>query len=191
MYTIVDGVDYGPLAQLIGKWMGKRGLDKAPEPDGVERTAFIDELIFSPAGPANNAEEQDLVAVRYHHVVRKIENGCIFHDQIGHWLYDPSTNQVMHSLTIPRGVCLLAGGSVISKEGVTTFDVKAELGSDTFCIAQSPFMLEKAKTKAFHMTLSIQGHEMSYKETTFLNIYGRDFDHVDKSTLQKIVYDQD
>jgi len=191
MNTLIDGVDYGPLFSLIGQWIGTKGVDVAPEPNGVERTSFIDELIISPSGPATNAEEQNLVSVRYRHIVRKEENGLVFHDQIGHWLYESATNLVMHSLTIPRGVCVLAGGTVSQQEGVTHFNVKAEAGSDTFGVIQSPFLLDKAATKAFEMTLTVKNNEMSYKETTALHIYGRDFSHVDKSTLKKVTYDLD
>ena len=191
MNTIIDGVDYGPLAQLIGKWIGKIGLDKAPEPDGEEATAYIDELTFVAAGSANNAEQQNLVAVRYHHLVRKKESDLIFHDQIGHWIYEEATGLVMHSLTIPRGVSVLAGGSLSQNGDHTTFDVKAELGNETFGVLQSPFMLEKAKTKAFHMVLNVEGDKMSYRETTSLYIYDKDFEHVDYSTLKRLTYDID
>jgi len=190
MNTKIDDVDYGPLARLLGKWIGVRGLDIAPdinaEPD---KFAFIDELTFTPSGPAENAEEQQLVSVRYHHVVRKKENGLIFHDQIGHWIYEPKTNLVMHSLTIPRGVCLLAGGSVTETEGETVFEVEANAESKTFGIVQSPFMLDKAKTNRFQMRLMVKGNEMNYHEITSLFIYGKDFEHVDESQLKKVTYD--
>jgi len=52
-------------------------------------------------------------------------------------------------------------------------------------------MNEKAKTKAFEMSLSLEGDTLSYKETTYLHIYGVDFDHVDKSSLRRVTYDQD
>lgn len=191
MNTVIDDVDYGPLAQLLGKWRGVRGTDQALQPEGEERTAFLDELEFSTSGAACNADEQHLVAVRYHHIVRKKDNGLIFHDQIGHWIYEPSTGLVMHSLTIPRGVCVLAGGSIAQQDGKTTFTVSASSGSKAFGIVQSPFMLDNAVTKAFKMSLIVDADEMSYTETTQLHIYGKDFDHVDESRLQRLTYELD
>jgi len=190
MNDVIDGVDYGPLAQLVGKWIGEKGLDKAPDANAEpDNSSFSDELVFTVAGPAENAEEQKLVAVKYHHVVRKRANGLIFHDQTGHWIYEPSTGCIMHSLTIPRAVCLLAGGQLEQKANKTIFDVAAKAGSDTFGIVQSPFMVAKARTTAFHMRLVVQGDEISYQETTSLHIYGKDFDHVDKSRLTRVAYD--
>ena len=192
MNTLIDDIDYGPLAQLIGKWIGQKGLDIAPETDGSEENnPYIDELEFKAAGAAENAEQQQLVAVLYRHIVRKQENGLIFHDQIGHWIYEPATGLLMHSLTIPRGVCLLAGGEINKKDDEYHFNVKASAGSDTFGISQSPFMLDKAKTKAFEMNLRVKGDQMSYEETTSLHIYGKDFEHIDTSSLTRSKYDVD
>jgi len=192
MNTIIDGVDYGPLAQLIGRWVGQNGLDNAPDANAKpDLSGYTDELTFIAAGAAENAEEQQLVSVRYHHLVRKNENGLIFHDQIGHWIFEPATGLVMHSLTIPRAVCVLAGGSIVQNGEKTSFDVSAKAGSETFGIVQSPFMVEKAKTKAFHMHMSVQGNTLTYQEITSLHIYGKDFEHEDKSTLMRISYDLD
>ena len=189
MSTVIDGVDYGPLHQLIGSWRGEKGLDVAPEPDGEDKHAYYDEITFAPSGAAENAEEQNLVTVRYHQVVRKRNNGKIFHDQIGHWIYEPATGMIVHSLSIPRAVCVLAGGELQQNGDETIFDVKATAGDDAFGIVQTPFMLEKAKTTAFKMTLKITGDTLSYEETTSLDIYGRQFEHTDGSELIRVVYD--
>jgi len=137
MSSIIDEVDYGPLAQLLGKWVGNKGLDNAPDADAnPDETSFSDEMIFTISGPSENAEEQNLVSIRYHHVVRKLENGRIFHDQIGHWIYEKKTNIIMHSLSIPRAVCLLAGGEYEESGGVSIFNVEAKAGSQTYGIMQ-------------------------------------------------------
>lgn len=190
MSSVIDGVDYGPLAQLLGKWVGTKGLDNAPDADAnPDKTAFTDEINFTVAGPAENAEEQELVAIKYHHVVRKIENGLIFHDQIGHWIYEPSTNNIMHSLSIPRGVCLLAGGKYKESNEEGLFNVEAKQGSNTFGIVQSPFMIDKAKTTAFRMALSVKNNELKYREIMSLEIYEKKFEHSDESILHRVTYD--
>ena len=189
MSTVIDEIDYGPLAQLIGKWVGNKGLDNAPDANAnSDKTMFTDEIVFTVAGSAENAEEQNLVSIKYHHVVRKLEDGHIFHDQIGHWIYEKSTNIIMHSLSIPRAVCLLAGGEYQESNDESIFDVEANAGSQTYGIVQSPFMLEKAKTKVFKMNLSVKGNELSYREVMSLHIYGKDFEHTDKSTLFRVTY---
>lgn len=190
MNTIIDDVDYGPLAQLIGKWIGNKGLDIAPDSNAnPDKSAFSDEITFTPSGPSENAEEQNLVSIKYHHIVRKLENGRIFHDQIGHWIYEKRTNIIMHSLSIPRAVCLLAGGEYEENNGTSIFNVEAKKGSQTYGIVQSPFMLEKAKTTAFKMNLTVKGNQLNYREVTSLHIYGKDFEHIDESTLFRVMYE--
>lgn len=192
MSTIIDGVDYGPLAQLIGKWVGNKGLDTAPDANAnPDKTTFTDEMVFTATGSVENAEEQNLVSIKYHHVVRKLENGHIFHDQIGHWIYEKNTDTIMHSLSIPRAVCLLAGGKYQENSGESIFNVEAKAGSQTYGIVQSPFMLEKAKTKAFKMNLSVKGNELNYNEVTSLHIYEKEFEHTDSSTLFRVTYEQE
>ncbi len=192
MSSIIDEVDYGPLTQLLGKWVGNKGLDTAPDADAnPDKSPFSDEITFSVSGPAENAEEQNLVSIKYYHVVRKLENGRIFHDQIGHWIYEKSTNIIMHSLSIPRAVCLLAGGEYKEEDGASIFNVEAKAGSQTFGIMQSPFMLEKATTKSFKMNLTVKDNELKYREVTSLHIYGKDFEHTDESTLTRITYEQE
>jgi hypothetical protein len=190
MNSIIDGIDYGPLAQLIGRWSGNKGVDTAPDNEAnTDESKFTDELTFTVAGSAENAEEQQLVSVKYHHVIKRAENGLIFHDQIGHWIYEPSTETVMHSLTIPRAVCVLAGGKFKNINGESVFNVEAQAGSETFGILQSPFMIEKAKTKTFKMELSVKNNELKYREVMSLHIYGKDFEHTDASILHRVTYD--
>ena len=86
-------------------------------------------------------------------------------------------------------VAVLAGGTLQQTGEETLFEVEAPAGSDSFGIVQSPFMLEKARTTAFKMRLSIRGDEMTYEETTSLDIYGRQFEHTDGCTLQRVIYD--
>ena len=192
MDSVIDGIDYGPLAGLLGRWSGSRGMDVSPDNQAQDdKTAFNDEITFRVAGVAENAEEQQLVGIRYRHVVRKSSSGLIFHDQIGHWLYEPKTRTIMHSLTIPRGVCILAGGKLTTEGRALVFDVSATAGDDTFGVLQSPFMKDKARTKAFTMKLVLEDDALSYQETTSLHIYGADFEHVDASKLQRITYDPD
>ena len=86
----------------------------------------------------------------------------------------------MHSLSIPRAVCLLAGGKYQENNGESILNVEVKAGSQIYGIVQPPFMLEKAKTKAFKMNLSVKGNELNYHEVTSLQIHEKDFEHIDK-----------
>ncbi|CAM2064519.1 FABP family protein [Sulfidibacter corallicola] len=181
-------VNYGPLAALIGTWQGDKGLDLSPEPDGTEENPYYETIEFQAGGDLENAEKQTLAIVPYTQIVRRKSNDEVFHHEVGYWLYDAEADLVMHSLAIPRAVCVLAGGShkgEASGENGLVLDVSAKLGDPDWGILQSPFMRENAKTVAFSHAITIKGDHMSYRETTYLEIYGKSFDHVDSNELTR------
>lgn len=180
-------IDYGPLAGLIGTWKGDKGLDVAPEPDGVEETPYYEVIVFEAAGDVENYVVQRLAIVRYHQVVMRKSNGEVFHDQLGYWLWDRASKTVIQTLTIPRGVCVTAGGTATgSAPGPIVLEVRAALGDRDWPVAQSPFMRDHASTVAFHHTLTLEGDRLRYAETTTLDIYGQPrFAHEDANELQR------
>ena len=113
-HTVIDGIDYGPLAALLGTWRGDKGIDVAPEPDGDERSPYYETIVFTAAGDVTNAEAQTLAVVSYHQVVSRKSNDAVFHDQVGYWLWDSSTNGIVECFVIPRGVGVVAEGVLAS-----------------------------------------------------------------------------
>lgn len=184
---MIDGVDYGPLACLIGVWRGNAGLDIAPEPDGDEHNPYYETIVFDAAGDVANAERQTLAAVRYHQSVSRKSDEKVFHDQVGYWLWDQSSSLVMQTLTIPRAVSLLAGGAATKRDGKTVFEVRAASGDAEWGIIQSPFMQERARTTAYRLRLKVAGDRMSYRQTSLLDIYGRHgYEHTDENRLRRV-----
>jgi hypothetical protein len=180
--------DYGPLKLLIGTWEGDKGSDFAPEPDEDATSPYYETITYEGAGDVDNADEQELVIVRYHLSVRRKSNDETFHDQVGYWLWDKENQTVMHSFTIPRGLCVLAGGKFDAKkssDSEITLKVAAKPGEE-WGVIQSHFMIKKAKTLEFRQELKVSKDELSYSQTTVLDIYGRNFDHTDKNILKRI-----
>lgn len=188
--TTIDGIDYGPLAVLIGTWKGDKGVDVAPEPDGDERNPFYEVIVFEAAGDVTNAEQQKLSIVRYQQSVMRKSNDKEFHNQVGYWLWDPADNTIVECFTIPRAVAVVAGGKAeppASLADEVVLQVDAETGSMEFGIVQAPFMFEQAKTTAFTHTLTVKGDQMQYSQSTTLDIYDyKSYDHKDVSTLKRV-----
>ena len=184
MDTVIDGIDYGPLACLVGTWQGDKGTDIAPDPAGQEENPYDEILRFEAIGDVTNANTQRLSALRYHQVVSRKSDRKVFHNETGYWMWDASAGVVMHSLAIPRGVCVLAGGKAAPGDR-TVLEVKAALNDKDWGIVQSPFMRDKAKTTAFSHRISVDGDRLSYFETTTVEIYGKTFEHTDANTLKR------
>ncbi len=181
----VMAVDYGPLRGLIGVWKGDKGMDVSPEPDGREENPYFETITFVAAGDVTNAESQNLAIVRYHQVVCRQSNGEVFHDEIGYWLWDSRADFVMHSLAIPRAVCVLAGGKAVRDGDSTKLEVAAAADSADWGIVQSPFMRDNARTVEFRHSIEVSRDRLSYRETTVLDIYGKTFDHTDENELTR------
>lgn len=181
-----DIVNYGPLSLLIGTWQGDRGMDIAPEPDDVEKSPYYETITYEAAGDVTNAEEQVLAVVRYHQVVSRKSTGKVFHDQVGYWMWDSATNVVMHSLVIPRATAVIAEGSATEANGEVTLSVKTLNQEGVNNIAESMFMADKARTIGFSMELKVSKDQLSYNETTLLDIYGKkSFEHTDRNKLTR------
>jgi len=180
--------DYGPLELLFGTWKGDKGEDFAPEPDEDALSPYYETIVIERAGDVDNADDQLLAIARYHISVRRKKNDETFHDQVGYWLWDKENEIIMNSFTIPRGLCVLAGGKFDAKKANNpriSFKVAAKEGEE-WGFAQSPFMKEKAKTLEFTQKLTVTKDMLSYSQTTVLDIYGRIFEHTDFNALKRV-----
>jgi len=175
--TMIDGLEFGPIAGLIGTWHGDKGVDVAPGEKAPAVAPYFETITVEVVGDVTNAGEQKLVALSYHQEVFRKSDGKKFHDQIGYWIYDAKNKEVHHTISIPRAVTVVASGQV-SKDGVITVATSSE-------IAQSQFMLDHAKTNKFEMTVTVKDNSLRYSMTTHLDIYGKAFPHTDVNVLTR------
>lgn len=177
----------GPLAALAGIWEGDKGDDIAPSDDrGVENNKYRERLTLLPFGPTDN-HEQKLYGLRYSTFAWRIGEPDSFHEETGYWLWDAASHQVMRCFIVPRGITVLAGGTVApdAKE----FTLSATLGSQTYGICSSLFLDREFKTVRYDVTVKIHGPgEFSYDETTQLQIPGQQkiFLHTDCNRLRRV-----
>jgi len=177
----------GPLASLAGVWEGDKGADVAPAGDrSTERNAFRERLTFEPFGPVNNHEQQ-LYGLRYSTVAWRLGEEAPFHEETGYWLWDASAKQVLRCFIVPRGVTVLAGGTV--EPDATTFDISADAGSDTYGICSNKFLDREFKTVRYELSITVHDHEsFSYREDTQLKMKGQPniFHHTDANTVKRV-----
>ena len=184
--TTSTEADYGPLTALIGTWQGDKGLDIAPGPEGTENNPYYETIEYSACGNITNAETQVLAALYYRQIVKRKSNDGVFHDQTGYWMWDVARQLIMHSLSIPRGVCVLAGGRYSGSKaptGEVIIEVTAQADDVDWGIIQSPFMAGNARTTTFSQSIAVGNGKLSYTQTTMVDIYGNTFEHTDKSEL--------
>ena len=171
---------------MAGVWEGARGLDVKPKAEGPKKQAYVERLALHPIDPQTNGP-QLLYGLRYHVHIVKPDQVKTYHEQVGYWLWEPATGTVIHTLTIPRGQTVMAGGTVAPD--ATEFELLATQGSATYGICSAPFLDHAFKTVEFRIKVSF--HEdgtWTYDEDTVMMIKGQaePFHHRDKNTLRKI-----
>jgi hypothetical protein len=192
IYTEPGSVDLdtlrnlGPLRGMAGVWQGQRGLDVKPKLDGPRKQAYVERMELQPIDPQTNGP-QLLYGLRYYTHVTKPDQIKTYHEQVGYWLWEPATGTVIHTLTIPRGLVLMATGKAHADD--TSFEVVATHTDANFGIRSTPFLDYAFKTDAFRIKVSIHTDgTWAYEEDTELLIHGKaePFHHTDRNVLSKI-----
>lgn len=177
----------GPLAALAGVWEGDKGDDVAPSDDrGTERNKFRERLVLEPIAPVNN-HEQTLHGLRYATTVWRIGEQAPFHEEVGYWLWDPKDKQVLRCFIVPRGIAVIAGGTV--EPTARAFALAADVGSATYGICSNRFLDREFKTVRYEVNVTIHDADtFAYDEDTQIRITGQDqlFHHRDKNTLKRV-----
>ena len=177
----------GPLAVLAGTWEGDKGGDIAPDDDrSTEHTKFRERMTFDPIGRVDN-HEQTLYGLRYATTAWREGEDDPFHEEGGYWLWDAANEQVLRCFIVPRGVTVLAGGTVAAD--AKSFELAADVGSDTYGICSNKFLDVEFKTVHYELTVSVHDQgSFSYKEDTHLRMKGRDelFHHTDENTMRRM-----
>jgi hypothetical protein len=176
----------GPLAPLAGIWEGTSGRDRHPVAEGEGQDGFEERYELQPIDPQTNGP-QLLYGLRYHTHIRRPGAAATFHDQVGYWLYEPATETVMLTLTIPRGQVAMAAGQ--ARRDARAFEVVSVAGSPAWGICSNPFLLQSFKTEEFRMKVTVHDDgTWTYEQDTVLRIRGRaePFHHTDRNTLRRI-----
>jgi len=176
----------GPLRRLAGSWEGPKGHDINPKAEGPENRDYIERMVFEPIDPQANGP-QLFYGLRYHIHINTSEEDITFHDQVGHWLWEPATGLILQSLSIPRGQVALASGQGAPDDNRIV--VTAERGSTENGICSTAFLEYAFRTDRYQLevTFSPDG-TFSYVSETTLAVRGQaePFIHRDRNTLTKV-----
>jgi hypothetical protein len=179
-------MNLGPLKYMAGTFEGKKGKDVNPKAAGPERNSYTEVIRLEPMDPQKNGP-QYFYPLRYHQLVNKPGEDGIFHDQVGHWLWEPATNTIIQTLSIPRGQVAMAMGK--AKPNATAFELHARRDTTVNGICSGPFLEYAFKTLEYSIKVEILSeNSWSYGMDTLLEVYGykEPFHHTDKGTLIRI-----
>jgi hypothetical protein len=176
----------GPLRRLAGIWEGRKGLDLNPKAEGPERREYVERIEMQPIDPQANGP-QLFYGLRYHVHILATDEDATFHDQVGYWLWEPTTGLVMQTLAIPRGQVALAGGQ--AAPDAQRFTVAARRGETEYGIASTAFLEHAFRTESYALEVTFEADGgWSYVSDTMLAVRGQaePFRHRDRNTLAKV-----
>ncbi len=181
----------GPLALLPGIWEGSHGTDVAPSDEEAtymetKTSPYRERMEFELTGQVDN-HNQTLFGLRYRTTAWRIDQPDPFHEEVGYWMWDSASEILLRSFMPPRGMAILAGGTVA--KDASRFTLEATAGSETFGICSSPFLLKEFKTTKYVFNFEMRDENtIHYSQTTFLKMKGREslFDHSDQNTLTRV-----
>ena len=171
---------------MAGIWTGADGMDVNPKAAGPEHQFFIERYELQPIDAQTNGP-QLFYGLRYHTRIVKPQDPETFHDQVGYWLWEPATETVLLTLSIPRGLTAMAVGRVT--RDAKTFTLAAVRGSLTGGIISNPFLEQAFRTDRYTIKVDIHTDgTRSYEQDTLLVIPGQQepFHHTDRNRLRKI-----
>jgi hypothetical protein len=180
--------DWGPLSALVGDWEGDGGLDTAysHEREQVLDTPYREKLTMKPFGPVQNGA-QTLYGLDYRTAMWRGDEENPFHTEVGYWLWDAATGEVLRGFVVPRGITVLAGG--VAAHDATQFTMRADQGGSGYTIGENRYLAKHASTLSYAVTITTDATAgtWSYHETTMLAMdeFTEPFAHVDHNTLRR------
>ena len=176
----------GPLRRLAGEWEGAKGADVNPKADGPEHRQYIEHMLFQPIDGQTNGP-QLFYGLRYHTHINTPEEDITFHDQVGHWLWEPATGLVLQTLSIPRGQVAIAAGH--AAPGDDKLVLTAERGQTEYGICSTAFLEYAFRTDRYRIEVTFEADgSWSYVAETTLSVRGRaePFIHRDENRLTRV-----
>lgn len=185
-YSVNTLDNLGPLTGMAGIWEGVRGMDVKPKAEGPKEQAYVERIELQPIDPQTNGP-QLFYGLRYHTRITKPDQVKMYHDQVGYWLWEPANGNVIHTLTIPRGMITMAAGKASASD--KQFELHAKEGDPNAGISSNPFLNYAFRTVEYRIQVAINDDgTWSYEQDTVMKIKDQEalFHHVDNNTLHKI-----
>jgi len=180
--------EWGPLAALIGEWEGEGGLDTAYSHARGEvlQTPYREKVVMKPFGPVVNGD-QTLYGLDYRTAMWRGSEENPFHTEVGYWLWDAATGEVLRAFVVPRGITVLAGGTTTAD--ARAFKMSASLGDPQYVISENAYLTKRASSRSYDVTITLHDDgTWSYDEVTMLHMteLPEPLAHTDHNRLHRV-----
>jgi len=172
---------------MAGEWEGEGGLDTAYShaQEKVLGTPYREKCTLKPFGPVDNGH-QHLYGLDYRSAMWRGDEENPFHTEVGYWLWDASTGEILRGFVVPRGITVLAGGTAAAE--AASFTLRATKGGTQYSIGENQYLAKNASTLSYEVTFTVDDDAWSYDETTMLSMkeFDKPFAHTDHNSLHRV-----
>ena len=180
--------EWGPLAALVGSWEGDGGIDTAysHHHGKIVCTPYRERATFEPFGPVHNGRQQ-LFGLDYRAAMWRGHETVPFHAEVGYWLWDPESGEVLRAFVVPRGISVLAGGTAAA--GDRELWVEAQRDDANYAIGENRYLAARATSLSYRAAIVTSADDTwSYQATTTLKLsqLAATFGHSDRNTLHRV-----
>jgi hypothetical protein len=109
-----------------------------------------------------------------------------FHTEVGYWLWDSDTGEILRAFAVPRGITVLAGGH--ADADAKEFTLKAAVGDAQYPIGEGQYLTTNASSVSYEVTINLNDDgSWTYAESTLLRMkeLPDPLPHTDHNTLHK------
>jgi len=179
--------EWGPLGLMAGEWESETGgLDTAySHAQGeVAGSPYREKCSMKAFGPVDNGN-QHLYGLDYRSAMWRGDEENPFHTEVGYWLWDAATGEIVKGFVVPRGITTLAGGT--ADTDAPEFTLTAAVGSQQYGVGENKYLAVNASTLSYEVTITLGTDSWSYQEATMLRMveFDRPLAHTDHNTLHR------
>lgn len=178
---------WGPLAALAGDWEGDDGLDWAYSHrlDELVSTPFRERVLMVPFGPILNGH-QHLYGLDFRTAMWRDGEVEPFHAEVGYWLWDGGSEELLRGFVVRRGITVLAGGT--ARADAARLALTATKDDPDYSIAENRYLASRARSLSYRVSVEVHPDDTwSYDAVTELALDELDapFAHTDHDTLRR------
>jgi hypothetical protein len=142
-------------------------------------------MVCVPFGPILNGR-QHLHGLDCRSAMWRADDPVPFHAEVGYWLWDGDSGEILRCFVVRRGITVLAGGS--AQAGAHRFTLAASKGDPVYSIAENRYLTRRARSHSYRLTVEVHPDDTwSYDAVTRLELdeVPAPFDHTDRNTLHR------
>jgi hypothetical protein len=166
--------EWGPLGALIGDWENEHraldGLDVSysHEREQVWNSSYRERASLKPFGPVVNGS-QSLYGLDYRSAMWREDDGIPFHAEVGYWLWDSATGEILRACVLRRGISVLAGG--FTTADASSFTMSAGADGSHYRVGENFYLADHASTVSYEIAVTLHADDSwTYAQTSLLHM---------------------